>query len=77
MTLFIPLCLIQLLQFDITPTINKPVSSNDEEREREKFEAQIVSFTPAAVGHILVVTSNGRLMKFSADTGQLLTEVII
>ena len=37
--------------------------------------ARLLCFSPAAIGHLVVVTAGAKLLKLSAPSGQLLSEV--
>ena len=65
---------LQVLRLDITPMA--PPTSHT----HSLSSAQLVTFSPTAMDHLLVVTSSGEnsssgLLKFSASNGQLLSEV--
>ena len=60
-----------MLRLDITPMTPPPPSSGSGTLD----PARIVSFSPQALNQLLVVTAGGRLIKFGATNGQLLSEV--
>lgn len=63
----LPLLYSQVLRLDITPMA--PSSSHSVDPARR------VCLSPRALDQLVVVTSGARLLKFSASTGQLLSEV--
>ena len=65
---------LQVLRLDITPMA--PPTSHT----HSLSSARLITFSPTAMDHLLVVTSSGEnsssgLLKFSASNGQLLSEV--
>ena len=64
----------QILRLDITP-MSTPHSSTLPHTHPTLDMAKIVTFSPAAINQLLVITSNARLLKFNCSNGQLLSEV--
>lgn len=63
-------CLCQVLRIDISS------SSACDSKSGNLDSAERVYFAPQSLGHLLVTTTNNKLLKFDAKSGRLLSEVL-
>lgn len=66
-------CIFQVMRLDVSAIANPPVYGGV---ARGLVSAAMrVFYTPVQVNHLVVVTSNNKLLKFDAFTGKLVSEV--
>ena len=63
-------CFQQVLRIDISS------SSSCDSKSGNLDSAERVYFSPESLGHLLVTTTNNKLLKFDAKSGRLLSEVL-
>ena len=62
----------EVLRLDITPVMPSPRQRQHQQPSALTDSAQIVTYSPAALDELVVVTRNSRLLRFCASTGRLL-----